>query len=139
MDSASHQIVFAEEKRVKDPTAAAESDTQDQRDFVHRRDAEDDPAVAVRVGENVGVRDEWLDTEDTLRLRATDFRAPVAQLKGEVPSDDRLTGRRMLSGYPPSGAPPDSVARDAKGRSRIDVDPGDAFPLAGDRQGIQVL
>src|SRR6185503_20620388 len=90
MNRVPHQIVFAEQKRMEDAAAAADPDAQSQRNFVHRRDAEGDSAVAIRIRDHVRVGDEWLDAQNTLRLSAPDFGASVAQLEGQIAPYNRF-------------------------------------------------
>ena len=113
--------------------------SDEQRHFVHRRDAEDYAAVSIRVREHRCISDEWLRAQNALRLGAPHLGAGGSQLEREIAADHRFLGGDMLLGGEAPGLLPDGIAVDPEGRVRIDVDATDALPLAGHRRAAQTL
>src|SRR4029077_2144689 len=102
-------------------------------------DAEYDSALSIRISEHGRVGDEWLRAENALRLCTSYLRAFITKLESEIPPDHRLPRRVVLFRGKSPHSLQDRVAGDAKGWARIDVDPTDDLPLAGDGEAAQTL
>ena len=132
MNRVAHQVVFAELQRVDRARAPPESGADNKRDFVDRRDEQSDATITVRVREYARIRDEWLRSQYALCLGPSQLSAAIAQLQRQVAPDHGLACRHMLLRRKPARPLQDIVASDSERRVRIDIDPTDAFPLAGD-------
>jgi len=139
VNATTKEIVLAEQERSEMRLGGSHADTEDQRDFVDGRDAQCHATVPVRVRQHRSVGNEWLRAQNAFRLGPPDFRAPVSQLESEIAANYCFTCSYVLLRRKSSGALPHGVAVDAERRIRIDIDPRNALPLAGDGRAAQTL
>src|SRR4051812_15712748 len=113
------EIVFAEEERAEMWLGRGDPRSGDERDFVHRRYAQDHSAVPIGIRQYARIGDERLRAQNALRLRAPHLCADVSPLQGEIAADYGFLGGHVLLGGKASNPLPHAVPRNSERRVRI--------------------
>jgi hypothetical protein len=118
---------------------AGKARSQDQRDFINGCDSENHSTAAIGERKNCRVGKKRLSAKNSLRLGAAELGAPVSDLEREKATYDGGLRRHVLFGDESTSSLPDSIAGDAKWRTGLDLDSGNDFPLARDRNPGETL
>src|SRR6476620_10751046 len=84
VDRAAEEIVLAQPERMEMGSLSRDAKAEDDRHFVHGRNADYHPAGAVGVSQHRCVSEEWLHAQNTLRFRASHLGASVSDAKRQV-------------------------------------------------------